>query len=197
MESLNRKFKAAKIPPLYRDKTFADFKVNGDNAQAVQAAKNFLKNQQGGLFLCGKPGRGKTFLASIVTQEFLKLDKSVIFSDVPTLLEILRNSFDDRNTKILDLMDDLIKVDLLVLDDLGTENPTEWAVERIYTIINQRYNEEKSLIVTSNFFLGDLSERLNAPKNASSNKNITGSRIVSRLAQMCERVELKGKDWRF
>ena len=117
---------------------------------------------------------------------------------MPTLLEILRSSFDDPNTKITDLMDDLAKVDLLVLDDLGTENPTEWAVERLYSIINQRYNAEKPLIVTSNFRLKEVADRLNNPKNKREGyPSVTGDRIVSRLAQMCERIELTGRDWRF
>lgn len=204
IKRLDKTFKAAKIPPQYRDKTFSDYKITADNSTAVKAAKNFLQNQRGGLFFFGNPGTGKTFLASIVTQEFLKSNKSVIFGDVPTLLEVLRGSFDDKNTKITDLMDDLSTVDLLVLDDLGTEIPTEWAVERIYSIINQRYNAEKPVIVTSNLELGKLAWRLNHPKKTYNQKdddekfpNVTGSRIVSRLAQMCERIELTGRDWRF
>ena len=204
MKRLDKAFKAAKIPPQYRDKTFSDYKVTADNSTAVKAAKNFLQNQQGGLFFFGNPGTGKTFLASIVTQEFLKSNKSVIFGDVPTLLEVLRGSFDDKNTKITDLMDDLSTVDLLVLDDLGTEIPTEWAVERIYSIINQRYNAEKPVIVTSNLELGKLAWRLNHPKKTYNQKdddekfpNVNGDRIISRLVGMCERIELTGRDWRF
>lgn len=198
MNHLKKVFKLAKIPQQYQNKTFSDYKVTADNAQAVKLAKEFVANGEGGLFFFGDPGTGKTFLASIVTQEFLKSNKSVIFGDVPTLLEALRSSFDDKNTKITDLMDDLATVDLLVLDDLGTENPTEWAVERIYSIINQRYNAEKPVIVTSNFRLKEIGARLNHPKNASNSyPSVTGDRIISRLAQMCKRVELKGKDWRF
>lgn len=206
MKKLEKGWHEAKMPKKYRNKTFSDYEVTVNNEAAVKAAKEFLTTGTGGLFLFGRPGTGKTLLASIVTQEFLKTDKTAIFGDVPTLLEILRGSFDDKKTNITDLMKNLSTVDLLVLDDLGTEVPTEWAVERIYSIINQRYNEEKPIIVTSNFFLGDLAHRLNHPKKMYNQKdkdddkkipNVTGSRIVSRLAEMCTRIEIKGKDWRF
>lgn len=203
-KKLEKGWHKAKMPKRYFGKTFADYKVDASNSAAVKAAKEFITSGEGGLIFYGNPGTGKTLLASIVTQEFLKADKSVIFGDVPTLLEALRDSFDDKKTKITGLMDDLAAVDLLVLDDLGTEVPTEWAVERLYSIINQRYNEEKPVIVTSNLELGKLAWRLNHPKKTYSQanndekiSNVTGSRIVSRLAQMCTRVELKGADRRF
>lgn len=194
---LDKAFKAAKIPPQYRDKTFSDYEVTADNAQAVKAAKEFLASGTGGLFFYGNPGTGKTFLAAIATQEFLKSNHSVIFGDVPSLLEVLRSSFDARNTKITDLLNDLATVDLLVLDDLGTERPTSWAVEQIYSIINQRYNAGKPVIVTSNYRLKEIGERMNHPKDDDGKfPSVTGDRIISRLAQMCNRVEIKGKDRR-
>ena len=113
------------------------------------------------------------------------------------MLDDLKSTFDSKNKSLDDLMESLTTADLLVLDDLGTESPTDWAVERIYLIINQRYNAEKPLIVTSNFKLSEVGQRLNEPKK-SENKfpSVTGKRIVSRLAQMCKRIEIKGRDRR-
>ena len=191
------KFKIAKIPLQYRDKTFSDYEVNADNSEAVKAAKEFLENPKGGMFFFGDPGTGKTFLSAIIAQEFVKKGHSVIFGDVPSLLDDLKSTFDSKNKSLDDLMESLTTADLLVLDDLGTESPTDWAVERIYLIINQRYNAEKPLIVTSNFKLSEVGQRLNEPKK-SENKfpSVTGKRIVSRLAQMCKRIEIKGRDRR-
>ena len=137
---ISRAFKMAKMPPRYIGKSFSDYEVTADNKTAVKAANELVENPQFGLYIYGKPGTGKTFLAAIIAQELVHKGKTVIFGDVPTLLEILRDSFNDKNIKITDLMNNLATVDLLVLDDLGTEIPTEWAVERIYSIINQRYN---------------------------------------------------------
>lgn len=198
LEEASKGWHGAKIPFRYLEKTFADYEITADNAQAVKAAKEFLKSGSGGLFFYGIPGTGKTFLTSIVTKEFLKLGKSVIFGDVPTLLRILRDTFDNPNINLADLMRNLVTVDLLVLDDLGAERPTSWGVEQLHSIVDQRYNSEnKPIIVTSNYRLSEIGERLNHPKDDNVRlPNVTGDRIVSRLAEMCRRIEIKGKDRR-
>lgn len=198
-EKLDNAFKMAKMPPIYVGKTFADYEVTKENARAVKVAKEFVENPQSGLYIYGSPGTGKTFLAAIVAQELIHAGKTVIFGDVPSLLDDLKDTFDKKNSETLSNLTDLLcNVDILVLDDLGTENPTEWAVERIYTIVNRRYNAgDKPIIVTSNFDPNVLADRLNHPtKKESQNESVTGDRIVSRLLQMCKGITIKGKDRR-
>lgn len=198
-EKLDKAFKMAKMPKMYIGKTFSDYKVTADNAQAIKTAKEFLENPQAGLYIYGSPGTGKTFLAAIIAQKLIHAGKTVIFGDVPSLLDDLKDTFDKKNSQTLsDLKNLLCNVDVLVLDDLGTENPTEWAVEQIYTIVNRRYNEgDKPIIVTSNFTPSVVAGRLNNPtKRESQNESVTGDRIVSRLLQMCKGITIKGKDRR-
>ena len=187
-DATNRRL--AKIPPMYADKTFTDYKIDAGNAGATQAAKT-LQN----LYIFGNPGTGKTFLAAIMGNEFLKQGKSVIFVDTPTLLDQMKSTFDSSSESTLEnLMLKLAKVDVLILDDLGTETPTQWAVERLYLVINARYNAQKPLIVTSNYDLQQAAERLNNPVNGE--RGVTGSRIVSRIRGLCKTARISGDDKR-
>lgn len=180
----------AQIPPMYADKTFADYKVDASNANAVKGAKTLQS-----LYIFGSPGTGKTFLAAIMGNEFLKMGKSVMFTDTPSLLDQIKSTF-DRETEVTleNVMDKLAKVDVLILDDLGTETPTQWAVERLYLVINARYNAQKPLIVTSNYDLQQAAERMNKPKNGEI--GVTGSRIASRIRGLCKVVQVGGADRR-
>lgn len=198
-EKIGKAFKMAKMPSRYIDKTFADYEVTADNAQAVKVAKEIVENPHFGMYVYGKPGTGKTFLAAIIAQELIHKGKTVIFGDVPSVLDDLKSTFDGGGEKSLsELMRMLASVDMLVLDDLGTEVPTEWAVERLYKIVNDRYNEAKPLIITSNFKPDTVAERMNHPKKKDGNyTTVTGDRIISRLLQICKGITIKGKDRRF
>ena len=182
--------RVAKIPPMYADKTFEDYRIDAGNANAVKGAKT-LQN----LYIFGNPGTGKTFLASIMANEFLKQGKSVIFTDTPSLLDQMKSTFDRESEATLEgVMNKLAKVEVLILDDLGTETPTQWAVERLYLVINSRYNAQKPLIVTSNYDLQQAADRLNQPKNGE--RGVTGSRIVSRIRGLCKVAQISGADKR-
>ena len=180
----------AHIPPMYLGKSFADYKVDSNNSNAFKGAQ--LCDS---LYIFGKPGTGKTFLAALMAQQQLLRGKSVIFTDTPSLLEQMKNTFDGVSDLTLEsLMKKLERADLLVLDDLGTETPTQWAVERLYLVINARYNAGKSLIVTSNYDPEQAADRLNNPFKGE--RGVTGSRIVSRIRGICKVVQILGNDRR-
>ena len=114
---------------------------------------------------------------------------------MPELMADLKNSFDKGTTK--EILKRYIEADFLVLDDLGSENITPWVSEQLFLIINARVNDNKRILVTSNYNPNQLASRLVArDKFGRPVDDVNGQRIVSRLSSMCTPAQLSGKDWR-
>jgi len=136
-----------------------------------------------GLWIEGDVGTGKTTLAMLVSKAALDTGRSVAIYSLPRLLSLLRESMDtDRG--LLDFLDRLSAVDLLHIDDLGAENRTDWVLEQLYTIVNARYEAQRTIVATTNLMPDELAERI-------------GARTVSRLVEICgDPIPLYGKDRR-
>ena len=123
-----------------------------------------------GLWLTGGYGTGKTSLAMIVSRAAIDAGRSVAIYSCPHLLNMIRESIDGGG--VIGFLERVASADLLHIDDLGAEHRTEWVLEQLYTIINSRYEDERSAVITSNLERDELAEQL-------------GERIVSRLEGMC------------
>lgn len=168
----------AKIPPKYAGKSFADYKVTADNERAVRIAQKYIRDKPDkGLYFYGGYGTGKTFLASLIAKEYINAGKSVIFGDMPELLDELKRTFDSKDISEAEVLGQYCECDLLVMDDVGAGQLTAWKVGTTYKIINRRYNANKPTLITSNLELDDLRKRLTVKDN-----ELDGGRIVSRLA---------------
>jgi DNA replication protein DnaC len=140
--------------------TFDEFEHVPGTEAAFDAAYAFAREPDGWLFLHGGCGVGKTHLAVAVAHE-QRAKGNVIFAVVPDLLDYLRSTFDPANGAAYDERFTTIKdTYLLVLDDLGTENTTPWAREKLFQIVNHRYNWRLPMIVTSNREHRELDERI-------------------------------------
>jgi DNA replication protein DnaC len=163
-------------------------KTNLESAKrALDAAKNFinsyLKDPYGlGLLFTGPVGSGKTFLAVSIANELMLHNCQVLFLVVPDLLDELRAAYKSEVNE-LDLLDTARTVPILILDDLGAHNYTEWTRNRLYSIINYRMNELLPTIVTTNLSLDEMEDYL-------------GSRTTSRLVQMSRIFRLNSEDIR-
>lgn len=185
---LQSKFRSSRIPERYLGKTFADYKVDSSNREAVEFAKQAL-NSEAGAYFFGECGTGKTFLAALIAQDFLDDGKTVLFAKVPSLLDDIKATFEGKGRE-LDLLDELRAAKLVVLDDFGMEKSTQWAGATLCKIIDMRYdNPTGRTIVTSNLSPKELAARLN---NASDGANLNGSRIADRLREICKPILLKG-----
>jgi DNA replication protein DnaC len=104
-----------------------------------------------GLWFHGDVGTGKTSLAMLVAQAADAAGRSVAVYSVPHLLAEIRSTYEpESNSSYVDLFQRLCGVDLLVLDDLGAEKATEWVLEQLYSIVNERWQSSGSVLVTTN-----------------------------------------------
>lgn len=136
----------------FRDKTFDLFDPNMPGVRrAYLRAVEYARQPQGWLVLFGGYGTGKTHLAAAIANVVLRRGERVIFAIVPDLLDHLRATFAPDSSVAYDDRFELVReAPLLILDDLGTENTTPWAREKLYQLINHRYNEALPTVFTSN-----------------------------------------------
>ncbi len=146
----------------FRDKTFESFNADVSGVRrAYVRAMEYAKRPQGWLILFGNYGVGKTHLAAAIANEALRRNYRVLFTIVPDLLDHLRSTFGPSSEVEYDERFETIRdVALLVLDDLGTENTTAWAREKLFQIINHRYNFALPTVITSNRKPEDIDPRI-------------------------------------
>lgn len=185
---LERQFRSSRIPTRYLGKTLKDYETDALNRAAVEYANNVMALKVGA-YLYGEPGTGKTFLASLIAQEFLRQGKTVLFAKVPSLLDDIKATFNGSG-KEPEMLDKLRETKLVVLDDFGMEKSTQWTGSTLCKILDMRYdNPEGITIITSNMSPKELAEHLN---KASDGANLNGSRIVDRCREICKPILLKG-----
>lgn len=121
---------------------------------------HFAQERKGWLVLLGNYGCGKTHLAAAIANYAADLGVPTIFLTVPDLLDWLRFAYDDPQSSFEERFEEIRNISLLVLDDLGTQNVTPWAREKLFQIINYRYINQLPVVVTSNSKLEQLEERI-------------------------------------
>jgi len=136
----------------FADKVFKTFDADVPGVRrAYLRAVEYARRPQGWLIFFGNYGCGKTHLAAAIANEALNRHIRVLFAIVPDLLDHLRSTFGPSSEVQYDERFEMIReVPLLILDDLGTENTTPWAKEKLYQIINHRYNYALPTVITSN-----------------------------------------------
>lgn len=156
--------------PLLRGMTFKSFDpklVAADAAEArevqgcYRTAMHFAEEPKDWIVIAGQTGRGKTRLAAAIANYARDSGKQVMFVVVPDLLDTLRSAYNPQNPASFDSMFDQVRnAPLLVLDDLGAQSGTPWADEKLFQLINHRYNACLPTVITTNLTVRDLDARL-------------------------------------
>lgn len=199
-----QKFRACKYKQDNLEVLFMSDDVSGELDRTEERARVFKYMKQivsninegkgkQGIYLHGKFGTGKSYLMMKVAKEIAK-DRKVLYVYYPELINNLKNALINNNNFDY-LMNRIKKVDVLVLDDVGREQVTEFNRDQILSpLIQYRYINNLPTFITSNCGIDELRERLAYTKDKI--ESINSDAIIDRIVHMMEVVQLEGKDYR-
>ena len=202
-------FAAARIPKRYEHCELSNYEFEGSQLQlapARMAACRFVEEypvDKTGLLLVGTIGTGKTHLAVGIAKALIR-EKGIacLFYDYRELLKEIQNSYNASvQTTELALLKPVFDAEVLVLDELGAVRPSEWVWDTVSLILNTRYNDNRTTIITTNFSDEPAAAvtRSLSPARAARDETLgdrIGERMRSRLHEMCRIVRMDGADFR-
>lgn len=190
-EVIKKIYKQNYIGMKFQNLNFENFNSNSENELAIAIAKDYANKNitsadTKGLIIMGESGVGKTHLAASIANRLIENDKIVLMERLITLLDMIKETFKDNTKSENELIELYSNVDLIIIDDLGTEKISNWALEKLYTIIENRNENKLPIIITTRFNKQGLIERF----SQSQDEQLVDA-IISKLYQMCYGVTLK------
>jgi DNA replication protein DnaC len=184
------------LPPRFSKSCFENFQTykQAQLLQAKKTAEDFAKKFPAvdfGIIFIGPNGVGKTHLACAILNKIYK-EKGIkgLFLDYSNLNFQLKDTFyGDEEESVNSLIEEFIEAPLLVIDDLGSIKPSNWFLDIVYEIINQRYLKNKFMILTSAYQISEDTGKENLYSRI-------GDALVSRILEVCKIVEIQAKDHR-
>jgi DNA replication protein DnaC len=202
---------AARIPKRYEHCELASYTADFPGAHpslafahlsASRFAQEYDPRDGMGLLIIGKIGTGKTHLAVGITKDLVNRGVPCLFYDYRELLKQIQNSYNATvQTTELDVLRPVFETDVLILDELGAVKPTEWVWDTVSLILNARYNNNRTTIITTNYTNGQSAEADERQGIKRINREPTlgdrvGDRMRSRLLDMCRIINMDGQDFR-
>lgn len=184
----------------YLECMFSNSTITPHNQEAYTKCKNYVAkgkevfNNNIGIYLYGDNSSGKTHLTACICNELVYKGYRCIYTNLAAILNEIRRSYDGKGMGECSLMNHLQSFDFAFIDDLGKEfigreynsSSAKWAEEKLFEVINARYNSERPTIFSSNYSIQELATVLNLDKA-----------IVERINEMATRViKLEGDDFR-
>ena len=191
---INQFYSQNYISKRLKEYKFENFIVTNINKNEVKIAKDYTKKcinnqQENGIIITGNTLVGKTHLVASISNELVKRDKLVLMGRLTSLLDMIKETFKDNSKSESTLIDLFSNVDMVVIDDLGTEKISSWALDKLYTIIQNRNENKLPIIITTKFDKEHLLNRF-----YQSNDKELSEAIIQKLYQMCYGIELKRYD---
>lgn len=206
----DRLLKRAAIPKRYEHCTLESFdydlpQSDQSLARAYVMARQFVNEypvstEGRGLLLTGSVGVGKTHLAVAILQALI-LEKGArgLFCDYRELLKRIQESYNPTvATSELQILAPVFEAEVLILDELGAQKPTDWVWDTVALVLNTRYNDKRTTLITTNYPNAPAALSRNADKMIREETlgDRIGERMRSRLVEMCVEVEMRGNDLR-
>jgi DNA replication protein DnaC len=212
---------AAKIPQRYEHCTLeeyftgfagADNSLSGAKVLAQKFVENYpLETNGNGLLLTGSLGVGKTHLGVGILQALIAKGARGLFVDYRDLLKQVQHSYNRSNENTeLGVLEPVFRAEVLLLDELGAVKPSDWVWDTVAHILNTRYNERLTTLITTNYPNQPAGAMAKGMQRATSKEardaqestregtlgDRIGDRMLSRLQEMCVVVEMRGQDFR-
>lgn len=171
-----------------RSVRFSNYHITQENENAFKIARNYVTkfadmySRSQGILFWGDVGTGKSYIAAAIANELLDRMTSVVMTSFIKLLQEMEG-FDTDDS---DYVERLNRARLLVIDDFGAERGTDFALEKVYSIIDSRYRSGKPIILTTNLAFGQMKACA----------DIRYNRIYDRIFEMCYPVKMEGMSWR-
>jgi DNA replication protein DnaC len=221
-ERAGRVMERARIPKRYEHCDFESYVTDltdgktwmPQHAHSLKQAKLFTQgfvreypgSSEKGLLFMGPSGVGKTHLAVAALKELIHRGHAGLFCDYRELLKEIQASYNPASESTeMKILEPIRNVEILVLDDLGASKPSDWVRDIVGIVLNARYNENRTTIITTNYLDNPATEgeaarlpngKLIAPTREDALEQRIGSRMRSRLYEMCRTVEVSAPDFR-
>lgn len=189
MRSIQRAKVSSMMDDTFRTACFANYQIRNGNERHLKVAKKYciefskMYERNQGLLFWGTVGTGKSYIAACIANYLLEANTSVVMTSFVRILQEMQGFDREREETFTNKLN---SVKLLIIDDLGAERSTDYALEKVYGIIDNRYRAKKPLILTTNLTLRQMQEAT----------DIRYARIYDRIFEMCYPMEFSGVSWR-
>ena len=189
MRSIQRAKVSSMMDDTFRTACFANYQIRNGNERHLKVAKKYciefskMYERNRGLLFWGTVGTGKSYTAACIANYLLEANTSVVMTSFVRILQEMQGFDREREETFTNKLN---SVKLLIIDDLGAERSTDYALEKVYNIIDSRYRKGLPMILTTNLSLDEMKREV----------DVRYSRIYDRIFENCYPMQFTGPSWR-